>query len=108
MFKGTVERIGGRSTEIRTLDHVAIIVPNSRFLETEVINWSHSNPVSRLHLPVGVAYGSDPRKVEAALLEAADQDSKVLKTPPPKVLFKGFGDSALNFELLVWTAEPDR
>lgn len=105
---GTVERISARSTEIRTLDHISIIVPNSRLLENEVINWSHRNPVSRLHLPVGVAYNAEPDLVKEALLDAAKDHSNVLDTPPPQVLFKGFGDSALNFELLVWIAEPHK
>ncbi len=107
-YTGTVERIGPRSTEIRTLDRVSIIVPNSRFLEKEVINWSHRDPISRLHLPVGVAYNSDPKVVQAALLKAASSHPSVLQTPPPEVFFKDFGDSALNFELLVWTAEPNK
>jgi potassium-dependent mechanosensitive channel len=107
-FKGTVERIGARSTEIRTLDHVSIIVPNSRFLENEVINWSHRNPVSRLHIPVGVAYHADPQIVQEVLLEAAQNHPDILKSPPPHVLFQGFGESALNFELLIWTAIPNR
>jgi len=107
-YKGTVERIGARSTEIRTLDRVSIIVPNSRFLENEVINWSHRNPISRLHLPVGVAYGCDTKTVEGALLEAASSHASVLKSPPPQVLFKSFGNSSLDFELLVWTKEPER
>lgn len=107
-FKGTIERIGARSTEIRTLDHVSIIVPNSRFLENEVINWSHRNPVSRLHIPVNVSYRADPQTVQEALLEAAQNHPDVLQSPPPKVLFQGFGESALNFELLVWTALPNR
>jgi potassium-dependent mechanosensitive channel len=107
-YKGTVEKIGARSTEIRTLDLVSIIVPNSRFLENEVINWSHRNPISRLHLPVGVAYNCDPKAVEVALLEAVRSHPKVLTSPPAKVLFKGLGDSSLNFELLVWTKEPER
>jgi small-conductance mechanosensitive channel len=107
-YSGTVERIGSRSTVIRTLDRVSIIVPNSRFLENEVINWSHDNPVSRLHLPVGVAYGSDIRAVEAALLDAAKGHPDVLLVPPPNVLFLGFGDSSLDFELLVWSAEPSK
>lgn len=106
-YTGTVERIGARSTEIRTLDRISIIVPNSRFLEKEVINWSHGNPISRLHLPVRVAYDSNPKAVEAALLEAACSHPNVLKSPPPQVFFKDFGDGALNFELLVWTAEPN-
>lgn len=107
-FQGTVERIGARSTLIRTLDQISIIVPNSRFLEQEVINWSHDNPVSRIHLPVGVAYNSDIEAVRSALLESARNHPKILSTPQPQVFFKGFGDSSLDFELLVWTAEPSK
>jgi small-conductance mechanosensitive channel len=107
-LNGTVERIGARSTEIRTLDRVSIIVPNSRFLDSEVINWSHGNPISRLHLPLGVAYGSDPQQVRTVLIESASGHPKVLASPAPSLLFKGFGDSSLDFELLVWTAEPDK
>ncbi|MGF1570397.1 MAG: mechanosensitive ion channel family protein [Nodosilinea sp.] len=106
--KGTVARIGSRSTEIRTLDHVSIIVPNSRFLEAEVINWSHGNPVSRIRLPVGVSYKADPQKVKVALLKACEQNQEILSAPAPQVFFIGFGDSALNFELLVWIAQPNR
>ncbi|MDX2212079.1 MAG: mechanosensitive ion channel [Oculatellaceae cyanobacterium bins.114] len=107
-FQGTVERIGARSTLIRTLDQVSIIVPNSRFLEREVINWSHDNPISRIHIPVGVAYSSDVEVVRSLLLEAASHHHWVLSTPPPQVFFTGFGDSSLDFELLVWTAEPSK
>lgn len=105
---GTVERIGARSTEICTLDQVTIIVPNSRFLETEVINWSHGNPISRLRIPVGVAYGSDIDKVQTALLEAVKNHPEVLLQPPPQVWFQGFGESSLDFDLLVWTGEPKK
>jgi potassium efflux system protein len=103
---GTVERIGTRSTEIRTLDYLTIIMPNARFLEGEVVNWSHGDPLSRLHLPVGVAYGSDIHHVRAALLEAARTHPEVLADPRPEVRFEGFGESALSFELLVWTRDP--
>lgn len=103
---GVVERIGARSTEIRTMDQVTIIVPNSRFLEHEVINWNHSDPISRLRIPVGVAYQSDVRQVQLALLEAARNHPEVLLKPPPQVWFQEFGDSALKFELLVWIGEP--
>ncbi len=106
--KGTVARIGSRSTEIRTLDQVAIIVPNSRFLDSEVINWSHGNPVSRIRLPVGVAYSANPEQVKVALLEACDKNQDILSAPAPQVFFLGFGDSALNFELMVWIAQPSR
>ncbi|HEY9623474.1 MAG TPA: mechanosensitive ion channel domain-containing protein, partial [Crinalium sp.] len=107
-FQGTVERIGARSTLIRTLDQVSIIVPNSRFLEQEVINWSHDNPISRIHLPIGVAYSSDVAVVRSVLLDSAKGHARVLSTPAPQVFFKGFGDSSLDFELLVWTAEPSK
>ena len=107
-FQGTVEHIGARSTEIKTLDQISIIVPNSRFLEQEVINWSHRNPVSRIRLPVGVAYSSDPKQIEDVLIEVSYQHPQVLSKPPPLVFFKGFGDSALNFELLVWIADPPK
>lgn len=107
-YKGTVEQINARSTVIRTLDRISIILPNSHFLDNEVINWSHFNPISRLHLPVGVAYGSDVNLVRSALMEAVQTHAEVLSSPPSQVLFKGFGDSALDFELLVWITTPER
>ncbi|HYW22392.1 MAG TPA: mechanosensitive ion channel domain-containing protein [Nodularia sp. (in: cyanobacteria)] len=107
-LEGTVERIGGRSTLLRTLDQISIIVPNSRFLEDKVINWSYKNTVSRLRIPVGVAYGSDVNTVKMALLEAAQEQTGVLSIPTPTILFIGFGDSSLNFVLLVWTANPSQ
>jgi small-conductance mechanosensitive channel len=105
-FQGTVQRVGPRSTEIRTLDEVAILVPNSRFLEHEVVNWSHGNPLSRVHVPVGVAYGSDVARVRMALLEAVQGHPGVQRDPRPRVELRRFGDSALDFEVLVWTREP--
>jgi potassium-dependent mechanosensitive channel len=106
--KGTVARIGSRSTEIRTLDQVSIIVPNSHFLDSEVTNWSHGNPVSRIRLPVGVAYSSDPQEVKSALLDACKKNQEILSAPAPQVFFMGFGGSALDFQLLVWIAQPSR
>lgn len=108
-YQGTVERIGARSTMIKTFDHVSIIVPNSRFLEAELINWDHDHPVSALRLPVGVAYGSNVEVVCQALLDAAAAVyPDVLSMPEPQVLFIGFGDNSLDFELRVWTAEPSK
>ena len=105
---GTVERISVRSTEIRTLDEVSIIIPNSRFLEAEVVNWTHHSPVSRLKVPVSVAYGTNLTAVRGALIDAAKEHPDVLAEPMPKVFFKGFGDSSLDFDLLVWIAEPPK
>jgi len=103
---GTVDRIGIRSTEISTLDRITIIVPNSEFIDSKVINWSHGHPVSRLQLPLGVAYGSTISQVRRAVLEAANYHPKVLRYPKPQLWSEGFGDSALNFNLLVWIREP--
>ncbi|MEA5532614.1 mechanosensitive ion channel domain-containing protein [Crocosphaera sp. XPORK-15E] len=103
---GTVQNVGSRSTQIKTWDGVSIIVPNSRFLESEVINWSHGDSTSAIRLPIGVAYGSDIKRVRVALLKAAREHQEILANPRPKVLFQEFGDSSLNFELRVWLKEP--
>ncbi|WP_204104042.1 MULTISPECIES: mechanosensitive ion channel domain-containing protein [Spirulina sp. CCY15215] len=105
---GTVEKVGARSIILQTLDKISIIVPNYRLLEDKVINWTHSNPISRLHLPVGIAYGSNLSTVKNILLQAARENLEVLSSPPPNVIFIGFGDSSLDFELLVWSANPSR
>ncbi|OLP16124.1 hypothetical protein BST81_22945 [Leptolyngbya sp. 'hensonii'] len=103
---GTVEKISIRSTTIRTLDNVYVIVPNNYFIENQVVNWSYQDRKYRLHIPVGVAYESDPVAVTEALLAAARKESQVLSHPSPKVWLAGFGDSALKFELLVWIGDP--
>ncbi|MGL5065860.1 MAG: cyclic nucleotide-binding domain-containing protein, partial [Microcoleus sp.] len=103
---GTVENISIRSTIIKTIDGLFVIIPNIRFVETNIINWSYRDPKSRLRIPVGVAYGTDPTIVTEALLVAARMEPNVLSHPSPKVWFRGFGDNALNFELLVWIDRP--
>lgn len=105
---GMVDRIGPRSTDIRTLDQVSIIVPNSRFLENDVINWSHRNPLSRIHIPVGVSYGSTPETVKAVLLQVGREHPDVVAAPAPEVFLQGFGDNSLDFELLVWIRKPQQ
>ncbi len=105
-IEGTVVRIGARSTVLRNLDQVSIILPNSRFLEDEVTNWNYENAVSRIRIPVSVAYGCDISEVKAALLKAPKGHSDVLRTPEPIVFFLGFGESSFNFELRVWIPEP--
>jgi len=105
---GKVQQINIRTTMIETGDRVSIIVPNSKFIEGSVINWSHGDPKVRVHCPIGVAYGTDVRKVTEILLRVASENPEALKEPKPDVLFLGFGESSLDFELLVWTASPDR
>jgi hypothetical protein len=104
---GTVEKISIRSTIVRTIDGVFVIVPNIRFVENNIINWSYQDPNCCIHIPVGVAYGTEPVLVTEALLAAARMESGILYNPSPKVWFKSFGDSSLNFELLVWIDEPE-
>ena len=104
--RGTVQKIGARSTSILTQDRVTILVPNAHFLEREVVNWSHGDPVSRLHVPVSVGYESNIGMVRAALLESAYSHPEVLGDPRARVELRGFGESSLEFDLLVWTAEP--
>jgi potassium-dependent mechanosensitive channel len=104
--QGTVQSIGARSTVVRTLDRVSIIVPNARLLENEVVNWSYGDELVRLHLPIGVAYGCDVEAMRGVLLETATSHPGVLADPHPSVRFVGFGDSALSFELLVWSNDP--
>ena len=104
-IEGRVERISLRSTRIVTNDEVSVIVPNSDLVRNKVINWSYCEKV-RIRIPVGVAYGSDTQKVTDALIEAARSVDKVLPEPAPKVHFKAFGDSSLDFELLVWINLP--
>jgi small-conductance mechanosensitive channel len=100
---GQVTRINWRSTTVVTNDNITIIVPNSDFISHAVTNWSHGDPKVRLRLPVGVAYGTEIEKLRGLLLEVAVENAAVLKEPAPSVRFLGFGDSALNFELAVWT-----
>jgi small-conductance mechanosensitive channel len=102
---GQVQEIRLRSTTVITNDNIAYIVPNSDLITNTVINWSHGDLRVRIRLPVGVAYGTDPRKLEKLLLEVAKAHPKVLQEPGPSVFFLGFGDSSLNFELGVWTSE---
>lgn len=101
---GTVSKIRLRSTEIITNDNISIIVPNSDFVTNPVTNWSHGDPRVQIRLPVGVAYGTDVEKLKTALLEVAAENSNVLQNPEATVYFDGFGDSALLFELGVWTS----
>ncbi|HEX5033914.1 MAG TPA: mechanosensitive ion channel domain-containing protein, partial [bacterium] len=99
---GTVEHIGGRSTQIRTSDNTQLIIPNSSFLEKPVVNWTLSDDLVRNAIRLGVAYGSSTRKVAELLKKAADSHGKVLKSPPPVANFSDFGADALIFDLLYW------
>jgi len=102
---GEVREINFRSTRITTNDNIDILVPNSEFVNGRVINWTLDETHRRIHVPFGVAYGTDKEQVRASVLEAADfvpHTLKGKKDRDPQVWFVGFGDSSLNFELVVW------
>lgn len=102
---GQVELIRARSTVIRTNDNIAMIVPNSKFIEEPVTNWTYGDPRVRFRIPVGVAYGSDINKVREALIAAGKGTPHVLADPAPSVFLNKFGDSSIDFELVVWSSE---
>ena len=99
---GEVERIGARATTIRSIDNTNVVVPNSSFLEKNVLNWTLSDKVVRRTVDVGVVYGSPPRTVEKLLLQAVSEHKMVLGNPKPLVFFKDFGNHSLNFSISFW------
>ena len=100
--QGTVEDIGSRSTTIKTWDGLDVVLPNRYFLENSVTNWTKSDIKKREILKVGVSYDADSREVEKILLDIVNGHSSVLKNPAPSVIFKNFGDNALEFEIYYW------
>jgi small-conductance mechanosensitive channel len=106
--EGDVSEINIRSTTVRSLNNISIIVPNSEFISSTVVNWSHGDLKVRLDIEVGVSYSSDLDTVLKSLNEVADESSEVLKKPKPEVLFMEFGDSSWNLRLRVWIHDPKR
>ena len=102
---GTVKEIKLRTSKVRTRDGIVIFVPNSQLTNNRVINWTNSNVLTRFHIEVGVAYGSDTGLVEKILLEVAKEEIKVNTRIKPFVRFVDFGNSSLDFELHFWSEE---
>ncbi|MCY2994261.1 MAG: mechanosensitive ion channel [Planctomycetota bacterium] len=105
---GTVTRIRIRATTIRSLDCQEFIVPNKELITGKLLNWTLSDPVNRIVVQVGIAYGSDTERARQILLRIAKDHPEVLQDPPPQVTFEQFGDSALNFVLRAYLATMDR
>ncbi len=104
----TVREIGLRSTIVETLNRSEIIVPNSDLISQKVTNWTLTNNLARVVVPIGVAYGSDIPLVLQILQESASTIPGILTDPTPSPIFVRFGDSSLDFELRVWIASPER
>ncbi len=99
---GKVERVRARATRVKSIDNTQIVVPNSSFLEKNIINWTLSDSIVRRIVNVGVIYGSPTLTVKKLLLQAAEEHKKTLKSPKPLVLFDEFGNHSLNFSLSFW------
>lgn len=97
--EGFIKKISVRSTEIETFDKASVIVPNSELISNSVKNWTHKDRGGRVIVPVGVAYGSDMKKVREILEQIARDHDQILKSPEPFVYFKEFGESSLDIEL---------
>jgi small-conductance mechanosensitive channel len=100
--KGIVEKINTRSTRIRRVDGVHLLIPNSKLLENTVVNWTLVDRLVRTSVTVGVAYGSPAKKVAALIRQAADEQKEILQSPEPLVTFEDFGDNSLVFEVTYW------
>ncbi|MEZ5989907.1 MAG: mechanosensitive ion channel [Planctomycetota bacterium] len=105
--EGLVSRIRMRATTITDFDRKELLVPNREFITGRLVNWTLSDPINRLRIPVGIAYGSDTGEARRRLLQVAQGCAKVLEQPRPKALFLSFGDSALIFELRVFHRDRD-
>lgn len=104
--EGDVEEISLRATKIRTLNNISIIVPNSQFVSSNIVNWSYGDLRIRLDIDVGVSYGSDLDVVLSCLKDVARENPKVLKEPEPDVLFREFGESSWNMRMRLWIDNP--
>lgn len=104
-INGDVQSISMRSTTVITNDNISVIVPNSEFINSQVINWSHNDRRVRFKFPIGVSYNEDPEFVKKLVLEVAKEDVGVLNNPGPDLWFTGYGDSSLDFNLVVWTSD---
>ncbi|MGB5324525.1 MAG: mechanosensitive ion channel domain-containing protein, partial [Pseudomonadales bacterium] len=100
--KGTVESINTRSTRIRRVDGVHMLVPNSFLLENTVVNWTLVDALTRTIVRVGVEYGSPVKRVRELIMQALEEHSSVLEEPGPAVVFEDFGDNALVFDAYLW------
>ncbi len=102
---GKVNRIGLRTSEVESMDEITIVIPNSKLVVDNVINWSYNGKHSRFQVSIGVAYDADPEEVKKILLRIADAQMELSTQPKPTVQFVEFGDSSLNFNLHFYTKD---
>ena len=106
--EGYVRKISVRSTEVETFERARVLIPNSYFITEKVKNWTLRDNIRRIVIPVGVAYGCDPRKAKAILLKVAQDNPNVMTTPAPSVDFEDFGPDSLNFKLYAFVHDLNK
>ena len=103
---GWVEAIGLRATIIRTFNNIEVIVPNSELVYNKVTNYTHSDNLIRIDIPIGISYSSDPNRVKEVLIQALSRLGNRVEDHPIDVAFTNFGESSLDFTVLIWTDQP--
>lgn len=106
--QAVIKKVGLRATIVETYDRAEIVVPNSDLISNKVVNWTLADRIRRLSMNIGVAYGSDVPKVMEILQACAETNADVMGEPAPQVLFMGFGESSLDFQLRVWISDTDK
>lgn len=104
-INGVIQKISLRATQVRTFDNAVVFVPNSAFLASTFVNWTHNGKMVRKSINLGVAYGTDLNLVTDTVMSIVNKDPDVLKNPEPSILFMDFGASSLDFELRIWVAD---
>jgi len=104
---GRINKLASRYTSVVSRDGREHLVPNEDMITQPVVNWTHSNKQVRRHLPVGISYKSDVDKAIELMLLAADETDRVIRTPEPRVLIKGFGDNSIDLELRIWIMDSE-
>jgi small-conductance mechanosensitive channel len=104
---GAISKIGVRAVSIVTREGKEHLIPNENLMTQEVVNWSYSDTDVRIHIPVGVSYDCDLALAQKLMIEAGKQPARVLRSPSPAVWLKGFGDSSVDHEILVWISDPE-
>ncbi len=105
---GDILDIGLRATKIRTTDNIVIVIPNNEIMKRDIINYTSITKEIRVRIPISIAYDADVKKAKKIISDVSQELDWVMKDPPPKVVVKNFGESAVNLEARVWISEPRR
>jgi len=103
---GTINRLAARYTSVITRDGTEFLIPNEDMITQPVVNWSHSHRLVRRRIPVQVSYDSDLRLAMKLMIEAANEETRVLKSPEARTLLKNFGENGVDLELRMWIEDP--